>query len=44
MNEAIASFAWDLHEVKQLHAELSAVMKAETNHIASLSTAPSLAA
>jgi len=44
VTDAIASFAWDLDEVKQLHAELSAVMKAETNHIATLSTAPSLAA
>jgi len=41
---AIASFAWDLHEVRQLHADLKAVMKAETNHVARLSQSPSLAA
>jgi menaquinone-9 beta-reductase len=44
ITDAIASFSWDLDEVKQLHAELSAVMRAETNHTASLSQLPSLAA
>jgi menaquinone-9 beta-reductase len=44
ITDAIASFSWDLDEVKQLHAALSAVMKAEANHIASLSQLPSLAA
>ena len=44
VTDAIASFSWDLNEVKQLHAQMSAVMKTETNHIASLSPAPSLAA
>jgi flavin-dependent dehydrogenase len=44
ITDAIASFSWDLDEVKQLHAELSAVMKAETNHTASFSQLPSLAA
>ena len=42
--DAIASFSWDLDEVKQLHADLSAAMKAEANHIANLSQEPSLAA
>jgi 2-polyprenyl-6-methoxyphenol hydroxylase-like FAD-dependent oxidoreductase len=42
--DAIASFLWDLDEVKQLHADLSAAMKAEANHIANLSQEPSLAA
>jgi 2-polyprenyl-6-methoxyphenol hydroxylase-like FAD-dependent oxidoreductase len=42
--DAIASFMWDLDEVKQLHADLSAAMKAEANHIANLSQEPSLAA
>jgi len=42
--DAIASFAWDLHEVKQLHADLSAAMKAEADHVASWSRLPSLAA
>ncbi|MGY8684304.1 NAD(P)/FAD-dependent oxidoreductase [Bradyrhizobium sp. UFLA05-153] len=42
--DAIASFSWDLDEVKQLHADLSAAMKAEANHIANLSQQPSLAA
>jgi 2-polyprenyl-6-methoxyphenol hydroxylase-like FAD-dependent oxidoreductase len=44
VTEAIASFSWDLDEVKQLHAELTAVMKTEVNHMASLSQLPSLAA
>jgi menaquinone-9 beta-reductase len=44
VTDAIASFSWDLDEVKRLHAELSAVMKMEVNHIASLSQTPSLAA
>jgi flavin-dependent dehydrogenase len=44
VTDLIASFSWDLDEVKQLHAELSAVMKTEANHIASLSQMPSLAA
>ena len=42
--DAIASFLWDLDEVKQLHADLSVAMKAEANHIANLSQEPSLAA
>lgn len=44
VTDAIASFSWDLNEVKQLHSELSEVMKAETNYIAGLSQLPSLAA
>jgi flavin-dependent dehydrogenase len=44
VTDAIASFSWDLDEVKQLHADMSAVMKAETDHVATLSTTPSLAA
>ena len=42
--DAIASFMWDLDEIKQLHADLSAAMKAEANHIANLSHESSLAA
>jgi 2-polyprenyl-6-methoxyphenol hydroxylase-like FAD-dependent oxidoreductase len=42
--EAIASFAWDFDEVKRLHADLNAAMKAETNYVAGLSQLPSLAA
>jgi menaquinone-9 beta-reductase len=44
INDAIASFSWDLDAVKQLHADLSAAMKAETNHMAGMSQLPSLAA
>jgi len=44
ITDAIASFSWDLNEVKQLHADMSAVMKAETDHVATLATTPSLAA
>jgi flavin-dependent dehydrogenase len=44
ITDAIASFSWDLDAVKQLHADLSAAMKAETNHVAGLSQSPSLAA
>jgi 2-polyprenyl-6-methoxyphenol hydroxylase-like FAD-dependent oxidoreductase len=43
-SDAIASFSWDLDEIKHLHADLSAVMKAEANHVANLSPLPSLAA
>jgi 2-polyprenyl-6-methoxyphenol hydroxylase-like FAD-dependent oxidoreductase len=39
VTDAVASFSWDLNEVRQLHADMSAVMKTETNHIAGLSTA-----
>ena len=42
--DAIASFAWDFDEIKRLHANLSAAMKAETNYLAGLSQLPSLAA
>ena len=42
--DAIASFSWDFDEVKQLHADLSAAMKAEANHIAGSCQPPSLAA
>ena len=44
ITDAIASFGWDLAEVKQLHSDLSAIMKAETNHLASLPQPPRLAA
>ena len=44
ITDAIASFSWNLDEVKQLHADLSAAMKAETNQVAGLSQLPSLAA
>lgn len=44
ITDAIASFSWDLDEVKQLHTVLSATMKAETNHVAGLSQSPPLAA
>jgi len=44
VTDAIASFSWDLDEVKRLHAELSAIMKAEADRIARLSQMPSLAA
>ena len=44
ITDAIASFSWDLDEVSQLHAQLSAAMKAETDHLAGLSQVPSLAA
>jgi hypothetical protein len=42
--DAIASFSWDFNEVKQLHADLSASMKMEANHIASSCQPASLAA
>lgn len=44
ITDAIASFSWTFDEVKQLHADLSTSMKAETNHVVSLSQLPSLAA
>jgi len=42
--DAIASFSWDFDEVKQLHADLSAVMKTEANQIANSCQPTSLAA
>jgi menaquinone-9 beta-reductase len=42
--DAIASFSWDFDEVKQLHADLSAAMKTEANHIANSCHPASLAA
>src|SRR6202007_2200085 len=33
ITDAIASLAWSLDEVKQLHAELSVAMKCEASHI-----------
>lgn len=42
--DAIASFSWDLDEVQQLHTHLSAAMKEETSHMASLPQVPALAA
>jgi flavin-dependent dehydrogenase len=44
ITDVIASFEWDLDEIKRLHAELSAAMKTEVNHIASLSQLAYLAA
>jgi flavin-dependent dehydrogenase len=44
ITDAIASFAWDLGEIKQLHEDLSAAMKAESKHVAGLSQLPLLAA
>ena len=44
ITDAIASFSWDLDVVKELHADLSAAMKVETNHMAGMSQLPSLAA
>ena len=40
VTDTIASFSWSVAEVKRLHMELSAVMKTEAHHIASLSPAP----
>jgi 2-polyprenyl-6-methoxyphenol hydroxylase-like FAD-dependent oxidoreductase len=37
VTDAITSFRWDLDTVKTLHTKLSAAMRAETDHIASLS-------
>jgi len=44
ITDAIASFSWDLDEVSQLHAQLSATIKSETDHLAGLSQVPPLAA
>jgi flavin-dependent dehydrogenase len=44
ITDAIASFSWSLHEVKELHMQLSAAMKAEASHVAGLVRSPSLAA
>jgi flavin-dependent dehydrogenase len=44
ITDAIASFSWSLDEVKQLHMQLNAAMKAEASHVAGLVRSPSLAA
>jgi flavin-dependent dehydrogenase len=44
ITDAIASFSWSLDEVKELHMQLSAVMKAEASHVGALVRPPSLAA
>jgi len=44
ITDAIASFSRDLDEVKQLHTQLSAAMKMETDHLAGLSQVSPLAA
>jgi 2-polyprenyl-6-methoxyphenol hydroxylase-like FAD-dependent oxidoreductase len=44
ITDAVASFSWDLDEIKRLHEQLSALMKAEAGHVASLSDIPPLAA
>src|SRR5262245_8890502 len=44
ITDAIASFSWNLDEVSQLHTQLSAAMRDETDHLAGLSQLPPLAA
>ena len=44
ITDAIASFSRSLDKVKELHAQLSAVMKAEASHVAGFVRSPSLAA
>lgn len=44
VTDTIATFEWDLDKVKDLHGQLSAAMKAETDHVAGLSTPGALAA
>jgi flavin-dependent dehydrogenase len=44
VTEAIASFHWSLDEIKFLHTQLSASMRAEADHVAGLSTPSTLAA
>src|SRR5215468_9461894 len=44
VTDAIASFSWNLDKVKELHEQLSAVMKAEASYVAGFARPPSLAA
>ena len=44
ITDLIASFRWSLDEVKSLHGELSASMRAEGDHVANLSMPNNLAA
>jgi 2-polyprenyl-6-methoxyphenol hydroxylase-like FAD-dependent oxidoreductase len=44
ITDAVASFSWNLDEVKKLHAEMSAVMRMEASHVAKFSQIPPLAA
>ena len=44
VTDAIASFSWSLDEVKALHLEMGAMMKAEAGHVDALVQSPFLAA
>lgn len=44
VTDAIASFDWDLDEVKSLHTQLSAAMRSEADHIARLLKVKTIAA
>jgi len=44
ITDTIASFSWSLAEVKNLHAELSAVMRSEADEIANRTSPLDLAA
>jgi 2-polyprenyl-6-methoxyphenol hydroxylase-like FAD-dependent oxidoreductase len=44
ITDAIASFSWDLDELKQHHMNLSAAMNSETNYMSGFSQCPPLAA
>ncbi len=44
VTDAIASFRWDLDEVKTLHTQLSAAMRSEADHIARLFKPKTIAA
>jgi menaquinone-9 beta-reductase len=44
ITDAIASFSWTLDQVRDLHVQMSAVMNAETSHVARFVGSPSFAA
>jgi menaquinone-9 beta-reductase len=44
ITDDIASFRWNMEQVKTLHTQLSAAMRAETDYMASLSSAGTIAA
>lgn len=44
VTDEIASFQWDMDQVKELHVRLSDAMKVETDHIAGFSKLKTIAA
>ncbi len=44
ITDRVASFRWDMAEIKSLHMDLNAAMKSEVNHMAAIAPGPAIAA